>query len=77
MHEARLAIARRDLGRNMQRLRAERGLTQKGAASLAGLHWRHWQKMEAQETNVTLETLAKIAGALGVEVVTLFLPPLQ
>jgi transcriptional regulator with XRE-family HTH domain len=77
MGDARLATARRDLGRNMQRLRAARGLSQKGAASLAGIHWRHWQKMEAEETNVTLTTLAKVAAALHVEIVVLFLPPVK
>jgi transcriptional regulator with XRE-family HTH domain len=74
-HDAKIARAMAALARNMQRLRAAKGLSQQGAADLAGLHWRHWQKIEAGAINVTVASLAKVAAALDVNVGALFAPP--
>ena len=65
---------RRWIGRNVRHHRQRVGLTIKGAAKLAGIHWRHWQKIEASESNATLETLVGLARALDVHVYVLLLP---
>jgi transcriptional regulator with XRE-family HTH domain len=61
------------LGRNVKWLREERGLTQEGAASLAGLDSKHWQDIEAGRVNVTAATLLAVSKALDVAMAALFL----
>ncbi|HWE47784.1 MAG TPA: helix-turn-helix transcriptional regulator [Caulobacteraceae bacterium] len=56
----------RIVGRNIRRLRLERGLTQESLAGEAGLAMRHIGRIERGEGNPTLRMLAQIAEALGV-----------
>lgn len=59
------------VGGNIRRLRAARGITQEHLAHVAGLATRHLQKIEAGQVNVTLRTLGRLGAALGVGVSTL------
>jgi transcriptional regulator with XRE-family HTH domain len=75
MHDSAFALAKRTLGRNMKRIRHARRLTQKEAATLAGIHWRHWQKVEAGHINPTLSSISGIAVALDTTIAELFSAP--
>ena len=57
------ALLRR-IATNVRATRQKLGLSQKGAAEAAEMHWRHWQKVEAAEVNVTAETLVRLGAAL-------------
>jgi transcriptional regulator with XRE-family HTH domain len=63
------------LGKNMARLRAERGLSQIKAAKRAAMHWRHWQKLEYGLGNPQIATVVRIAIALGTDLPMLFSTP--
>ena len=54
------------VGRNIRRLRKERGLTQEQLADQAGMAMRYLSGVERGEENPTLRFLAKLADALGV-----------
>lgn len=69
------AMAKRWLGENLERLRAEQGKTQQQAADAADLDLRHYQKAEYGELNATLNTLAKLSNAFGVDVTVLLERP--
>ncbi len=60
------AELRRRLATNTRRLRHDRGLTQEGVATLAGLHVSTVAKVEREDLNATLEVLVALAGALDV-----------
>jgi XRE family transcriptional regulator, regulator of sulfur utilization len=60
-----LRAALRRLGRRVQELRRERGLSQERAAEQAGLDARHLQSIEAGESNVTIATLLGLVRSFG------------
>lgn len=66
-----LRAAQLRVGRYVQRLRRERGLTQEGLAELTGGNWRHIGLVERGDGNPRLGTLLEIAHALDVEVTDL------
>ena len=59
------------VGRHVQRLRRERGLTQEGLAERTGGNWRHIGLVERGDGNPTLGTLLDIARALDVDITDL------
>lgn len=69
-----------DLGRNLARLRHERGLSQERVAAMAGISATQYQKYEKGHSrpgapmNPTLVNLVALSQALGVTVADL-LPP--
>jgi transcriptional regulator with XRE-family HTH domain len=70
-----LRAIRLRVGRNVQRLRRLRGLTQEGLAELAGNTWKHIGQVERGEVNVGLDILSRIATALSADVGDLFVVP--
>jgi transcriptional regulator with XRE-family HTH domain len=57
---------RRILGRNLQRLRLDKGWSQEELAEETGLHRTYISGVERGVRNPTIAVLAKIAKALGV-----------
>lgn len=57
---------RRILGRNVQRLRLARGLSQEDLADEAGVHRTYVSGVERGVRNPTVTIIAKLAKALGV-----------
>lgn len=62
-------------GRNVQRLRKSRGLTQEQLAEAVGNNWKHIGQIERGEVNVGIDYLAGIAHALKVETSDLLAVP--
>lgn len=54
------------VGRNVRRLRKERGLTQEALAGECGLAMRHLGRIERGESGPTVETLGKLSEVLGI-----------
>jgi transcriptional regulator with XRE-family HTH domain len=67
-----LRAVRLRVGRNVQRLRRSRGLSQERFAEQVGNTGKHIGQVERGEVNVGLDILARIAGALSVDVADLF-----
>jgi transcriptional regulator with XRE-family HTH domain len=63
---------RRQLGRNVQRLRADKGWSQEAFADEAGLHPTYVSGIERGVRNPTITIIAKLASALGVQPGELF-----
>jgi transcriptional regulator with XRE-family HTH domain len=59
-------------GRNLRRLREERGFSQESLAGHAGLHRTYVGAIERGERNVSLLNIVKLARALNVDVRELF-----
>jgi transcriptional regulator with XRE-family HTH domain len=59
-------------GKNIRRLRKDRGFTQEQLAEEAGMAMRYLSGVERGEENPTLRFMAKIADALGVPLPDLF-----
>jgi len=55
----------RKTGAAIAEMRAEAGLTQEQAASVAGIDGKRWQRLEAGKVNPTIKTLVRVASALG------------
>lgn len=56
------------VGRNIRKIRTDRGYTQEQLADRAELHFTYIGSVERGERNISVENLEKIAQALGVEV---------
>lgn len=62
---------RRRLGHNVQRLRADHGLSQEQFADRTGIHRTYIGGIERGERNVTLQTLERLAIAFDLDPVEL------
>jgi transcriptional regulator with XRE-family HTH domain len=65
---------RRLVGRNVARLRREKGLTQEDVAARSGFSQQYLSSLERGRRNPTVITLYELAQALGVNHVALVLP---
>lgn len=59
------------LGRNLRRLRLERGYSQENFAEVLGIHRTYLGAVERGERNPTLRTAERLADDLGVDVIRL------
>jgi transcriptional regulator with XRE-family HTH domain len=55
-------------GRNVQRYRKEKGISQEKLAEIAGVHRTYVGMIERAEKNITLRNIEKIANALEVKI---------
>lgn len=62
-----MAAIQTRLGKNVARLRRERGLSQEAFADHAQIHRTYISDIERGARNPTIEVVAKIANALGVK----------
>ena len=60
------------IGKQIRRLREQKGISQEEFAALAGLDRAYYGRIERGERNVAVRNLIKIAVALEVEVGALF-----
>ena len=60
------------VGKNLQKLRRERDLTQEDVAHKANLHQTYLSGVEGGKRNPSIVALDRIAKALGVDVARLF-----
>ena len=65
---------RKLVGRNLVRIRHEKGLTQERLAELSGYTQQYLSGIERGQRNPTIVTLFEIASALGVSHVDLVAP---
>lgn len=65
----------RALGRRIAELRATAGLTQEQFAARLDISLQYIQRIEAGRENLTVRSLLRVSGALGVQLVALFVPP--
>lgn len=65
----------RTLGRNLRRLRKQRGLSQEDFAEVLGLHRTYMGGVERGERNLTLQSVERLAERLGVDPVVLLTEP--
>lgn len=65
----------RTVGRNIRRLRRERGLSQEDLAAEIGVHRTYMGGVERGERNLTLRSLERLAERLGVSPVGLLEEP--
>jgi transcriptional regulator with XRE-family HTH domain len=63
------------VGRNIRRLRRERGLSQEDLADEIGVHRTYMGGVERGERNLTLRTLERLAERLGVSPLSLLADP--
>ena len=59
------------VGRNIRRLRRERGLSQEDLADEIGVHRTYMGGVERGERNLTLRSLERLAERLGVSALSL------
>lgn len=64
----------RTVGRNLRRIREERGLSQEKFAEFVGVHRTYMGGLERGERNLTLRSVEKLANTLKLEVRDLFVP---
>jgi transcriptional regulator with XRE-family HTH domain len=55
-------------GRNVQRYRKEKGISQEKLAEIAGVHRTYVGMIERAEKNITLRNIEKIANALELNI---------
>src|SRR5229473_2093102 len=65
------------LGKRVRELRDRRGMTRKMTAREAELSERHLAQLEAGEGNISVILLRRIAAALNVSLVELFMPEVE
>lgn len=65
---------RKLVGRNLARIRREKGLTQERLAELSGYTQQYLSGIEQGQRNPTIVTLFEIASALGISHVDLVAP---
>ncbi|MBU1540453.1 MAG: helix-turn-helix domain-containing protein [Alphaproteobacteria bacterium] len=58
-------------GKNVRRVRAEKGMTIEGLANEVGLSYSYVGELQRGKRNPTLKVVERIAGALGVRAVDL------
>ena len=58
-------------GKNVQRLRKSKGLSQEQLSEIAGLHRTYIGMIERAEKNITLINIEKIAAAINVKITDL------
>lgn len=63
------------VGRNIRRLRRERGLSQEDLADEIGVHRTYMGGVERGERNLTLRSLERLAERLGVSPLSLLEEP--
>jgi transcriptional regulator with XRE-family HTH domain len=63
------------IGSRIQKIRANRGITQDELGEKVGLNPKYISAIECGQRNITIKTLAKIADGLGVELFELLLFP--
>jgi transcriptional regulator with XRE-family HTH domain len=63
------------VGRNIRRLRRERGLSQEDLADEIGVHRTYMGGVERGERNLTLRSLERLAERLGVSPLSLLADP--
>lgn len=61
----------RQLGRNLRRIRKERGLSQEAFAELLGFHRTYVGGLERGERNVSLKALERLSEMLDLQAVDL------
>ena len=66
-----------EIGKNIVRLRKERGMSQELLADSAGISTTWMRAIEHGRANISVDTLESIAGALDIEVPMLFLYSLE
>ena len=59
------------VGRNIRRLRLQRGLSQEDLAAEIGVHRTYMGGVERGERNLTLQSLERLAARLGVTPISL------
>ncbi len=57
----------RVVGRNLRRIRLERGYSQEAFAEVLGVHRTYLGAVERGERNLTLQTVERLAEDLGVD----------
>lgn len=65
---------RRLVGRNVRRIRLQKGLTQEAFAETSGFSQQYLSSLERGRRNPTIVTLFELASALGVSHVALVAP---
>lgn len=67
--------ARRTVGWNLRKLRAERGYTIEGLAGESEVDESHIARIERGTVNSSIDVLERLVQALGVKLVELFVEP--
>lgn len=65
-------IYRKALGKNIQKYRSIKGISQEKLAEYSGLHRTYIGAVERGERNISIDNIEKIANALNVEIIHLF-----
>lgn len=65
-------IYRKVLGKNIQKYRSIKGISQEKLAEYSGLHRTYIGAVERGERNISIDNIEKIANALNVEIIHLF-----
>lgn len=67
-------VLRQRIALNIKRLRSEKGLSQEKLAELADFHRTYISQLERCVTNISVDGLERVAHALDVDIMELFLP---
>ena len=72
MKNAKVEAIKKRFGANVRSLRKEQGFSQESFSFECDLHRTYIGAIERGEQNVSIENIAKIANALGVDIIKLF-----